>query len=59
MAGREGGEGEQVLGAIAQHRLELGELAAEHPGDDVELVMHVGGVRLSEDGPDGRGDHLG
>ena len=59
MAGREAGEGEQVLGAVAQHGLQLGELASEHPGDDVELVLYVGGVRLREDGTDGRGDHLG
>jgi hypothetical protein len=53
------GEGEQVLGVVAQHGLELGELAAEHAGDDVELVLDVGSVRLGEDGPDGRGHHLG
>jgi hypothetical protein len=38
---REGGEGQQVLGGVTQQHLQLGELAAQHPGDDVELVMHA------------------
>ena len=59
MAGREAGEGQQVLGGVAQHRLQLGELAAQHPSDDVQLVVDVRGVGLGEDGADGGGDHLG
>ena len=46
---REAGEGEQVVGGVAQHRLDLGELPAEHAGDDVELVADVVGVGLGED----------
>jgi hypothetical protein len=34
-------------------------LAAEHAGDDVELLVDVPGVGLGEDGADGGGDHLG
>jgi hypothetical protein len=34
-------------------------IAVPASGDDVELVVDVSGVRLGEDGPDGRGDHLG
>jgi hypothetical protein len=30
----------------------------EHAGDDVELGMHMFGVRLDEDRADGGGDHL-
>jgi hypothetical protein len=30
----------------------------EHAGDDVELGMHISGVRLDEDGANGGGDHL-
>jgi hypothetical protein len=59
MRDREGGEGEQVLGAVAQHPLELGELPSQHPSDDVELVVDVGGVGLGEDRSDGGRDHLG
>jgi hypothetical protein len=55
----EGGEGQQVLGGVAEHRLDLRELAAEHAGDDVELGVHVLGVGLGEDRADRRGDHLG
>jgi hypothetical protein len=45
--------------SVAQHRLDLGELAAEHPGNHLELLVDVLGVRLGEDGADGGGDHLG
>jgi hypothetical protein len=38
---------------LSQHPLELGELAAQHPGDHVELVVDVGGVGLGEDRSDG------
>jgi hypothetical protein len=58
MGDRECGEGEQVLGAVAQHPLELGELAAQHSSDHVELVVDVGGVGLGEDGADGGRHHL-
>jgi hypothetical protein len=56
---REAGEGQQLLGAVTQHGLELGELAAQHPRDHVQLLMDVGGIGLGEDRADGRGDHLG
>jgi hypothetical protein len=59
VADREGGEGEQVGSGVTQHRLELGELASQHPGDDIKLIVDVGGIRLGEDGSDGRRDHLG
>ena len=58
MRDREPGEGQQLLSAVTQHPLEGGELAAQHLGDDVQLLMHMGGVGLGEDGADGRGDHL-
>ena len=44
---------------LVQYELELGELAAEHSGDDLESVVDVGGVGLDEDGADGGRDHLG
>jgi hypothetical protein len=59
VAGWEAGEGQQVGGGVAEHGLQLGELAAQHARDAVELVVDVGCIRLGEDGPDGRGDHLG
>jgi hypothetical protein len=59
MADRERGEAQQLLGAVAQHRLELGELAAQHPGDHVQLLVNMGSVGLGKDRPDGGGDHLG
>jgi hypothetical protein len=31
---------------LPQHRFDLRELPAEHAGDDVELGMHVLGIRL-------------
>jgi hypothetical protein len=34
------------------------ELAAQHPGDHVQLLMDMGGVGLGEDRADRRGDHL-
>jgi hypothetical protein len=37
----------------------LGDWRPSIPGDDVELVVDMGGVRLGEAGPDGRGDHPG
>lgn len=33
--------------------------SGEHPGDDVPLLMYVGGVGLGENGADDRGHHLG
>jgi hypothetical protein len=59
VADGEGGEGQQIVLGVAQHRLHLRELAAEHAGDDVELGVHVFGVGLGEDGADRGGDHLG
>ena len=59
MVDRKRGKGQQLLGAVAQHDLELGELAPEHPGDHVQLLMDMGSVGLGEDRADGRGDHLG
>jgi hypothetical protein len=38
---------------------DLGELSAEHRGDDLELVANVFGVGLGEDRADRGGDHLG
>jgi hypothetical protein len=52
------GEGQQLLGAVAQHALELGGLAAQDPSDHLELLADVGGVGLGEAGADGGGDHL-
>jgi lambda repressor-like predicted transcriptional regulator len=40
---RERGEGGDVVGGLMQHGLDLGELAAEHAGDDIELVGDLGG----------------
>jgi hypothetical protein len=45
---REGGEGQQLLGGVAQHRFDLPELPAEHGGDDVELAADLLGVGLGE-----------
>jgi hypothetical protein len=59
VADREAGEGQQLLGGVAEHALQLGELAAEHPRDDVQLLVHMLGIRLSKARADGRGDHLG
>src|SRR5829696_9266629 len=59
MTDREGREGQQLLSAVAQHGLELGELPSQPSGDDIELVVDMGAGRLGEDGPDGRGYHLG
>jgi hypothetical protein len=59
VADGEAGEGQQVLGVVAQHALELGELSAQHPGDHVQLFVDVAGIRLGEDGANGGGDHLG
>jgi hypothetical protein len=56
---REAGERQQRRGGVAQHRLDLGELAAEHPGDGLELLVDVLVVGLGEDRADGCGDHLG
>ena len=58
MADREAGEGGDVIGGVAEHRLDLGELAAEHRGDDLELVTDVDGTGLGEDGADRGRDHL-
>ena len=43
---REPGESQQVVLCFAEHRLDLGQLPADHPGDDVELLFHVFGIRL-------------
>jgi hypothetical protein len=56
---RKGAEGQQFFDRVAQHRLQLGELPSQHPGDHVQLLMNMGGVGLGEDGADGGGDHLG
>ena len=55
---REPGEGEQVVVGLAEHLLDLGQLLAEHRGDDLELLGDVLGVGLGEDGADRGGDHL-
>jgi hypothetical protein len=55
---REGGEGEQVVLGFAEHGLDLGQLLAQHRGDDLELLVHVLGVGLGEDGADRGGGHL-
>ena len=44
---------------LAQHGFRFGELAAEHGGDDLELVADVDRAGLGEDGADRRRDHLG
>nr|WP_042791754.1 hypothetical protein [Mycobacterium avium] len=59
MQDREIGECGDVVGGLAQHRFDLGQLAAEHAGDGVELLSHMFGVGLGEDGADRCGDHLG
>jgi hypothetical protein len=59
VAGREGGEGQQLRSSVAEHDLEFGELTAQHPGDHVQLFVDMGGIGLGEDGADGGGDHLG
>ncbi|MDT5348893.1 MAG: hypothetical protein QOH91_2180 [Mycobacterium sp.] len=59
MRHREIGEGGDVGGRVAQHGFDLGQLAAEHAGDGVELSTHMLSIRLGENGADGRGDHLG
>ena len=51
------GEGQQVLGRITRHRLELRELPSQHPGDDIHLFVDVGGVGLGEYGADGGTGH--
>jgi hypothetical protein len=56
---RERGEGQQLRSSVAEHSLQLGELAAQHPGDHVQLFVDMVGVGLGEDGADGGGDHLG
>jgi hypothetical protein len=45
--------------AASEHRLHLGELAAEHPGDHVQLLADLDGTGLGEDSADGRSDYLG
>ena len=50
--------GEEVLGGLAEHLGDLGELALEHAGDLVELGPDVVPVGLSEDRADRGGDHL-
>jgi hypothetical protein len=45
--------------SVAQHRLQLAELPAQHPRDHIELLMDMGGIRLGENRADGGRDHLG
>ncbi len=52
-------ERQQVVLRLAEHRLDLGQLPAEHASDDIELLLDVLGIRLGEDRADRRGDHLG
>jgi hypothetical protein len=56
---REGREGGQVLTGIGQHGRHGRELGGEHGGNLVDLVDDLGAGGLGEDGPDGRGHHLG
>lgn len=56
---RERGEGERVVVGLGHHRLYLGQLPAEHAGDDVVLLGDMGGVGLVEHGADRRGDNVG
>lgn len=58
MGDGERGEGEQFGLGVTQHGLDVAELATEHAGDHVELIVHVGGVGLGEDGTDRGGDHF-
>lgn len=46
---QESGERQQVFFRLAEHRLDLRQLLAEHSGDAVELLFDVLGVRLGED----------
>lgn len=55
---REPGEGEQVGVGVAEHLLDLGQLLAQHRGDDLELLGDVLGIGLGEDRADRGGDHL-
>ena len=48
----------RALLGLAQHLLGLGELLAEHGGDDVELLVDLLGVGLGEDGANRGRDHL-
>ena len=50
---REIGEGGDVVGGLTQHGFDPAQLAAEHTGDGVELLTHMLGVGLGEDGSDG------
>jgi hypothetical protein len=56
---REIGEGGDVVGGRAQHGFDLGQLAAEHVRDGVELLTDMLGAGLGENGADRCGDHLG
>ena len=58
MPGRESGECEDVFPGVAEHRGDLRMGFGEHPGDLVELGVHVCGVGLGESGADDRGDHF-
>jgi hypothetical protein len=58
------GEGGDVIGVVAEHRLDLGELPAEHGGDGVELLGDVctgpGWAKMVRIAPGGRrGDGTG
>ena len=58
MRDREIRERGDIWAGLAQHGFDFGQLPPEHAGDGVELLTHVGGVGLGEDGADRRGDHL-
>jgi hypothetical protein len=53
------GEGQEVVFGVSKHGFDLGELAAEYAGDDVELEVYVLGVGLGEDGAERGDDHPG
>jgi len=52
------GEGGDVVGRVVQHGFDPEELAAEHPGDYLQLLADLCRAGLGEDGADGRGGHL-
>jgi hypothetical protein len=49
VADREADEGQQILACVAEHLLDLGQLLAEHGGDDLELLVDVLSIGLGED----------
>jgi len=48
VADREVGEGGDLVGGLAEHGLDLWQLAGEHASDDVELFANVGGIRFAK-----------